>query len=78
MDSTLRPPFARPNADDPYLRALEQRVVIFDGATGTNLQLQHLDAEDFGGAVLEGCNEFLVVSKPEAVASLHRLSLIHI
>ena len=72
MDSTLRPPFARPNADDPYLRALEQRVVIFDGATGTNLQLQHLDAEDFGGAVLEGCNEFLVVSKPEAVESLHR------
>ena len=72
MDSTLRPPFARPKADDPYLRALAQRVVIFDGATGTNFQLQHLSADGFGGAALEGFNEFLVVSNPEAVASLHR------
>jgi 5-methyltetrahydrofolate--homocysteine methyltransferase len=72
MDSTLRPPFARPSEADPYLRALAQRVVIFDGATGTNLQLQHLSADDFGGAALEGCNEFLVVTKPAAVESLHR------
>ena len=72
MESPLRPPFARPNANDPYLNALCQRDLIYDGATGTNLQLQDLHADDFGGAALEGCNEILVVSKPEAVESLHR------
>ena len=55
MESPPRPPFARPHADDPYLAALAQRVLIYDGATGTNLQLQNLTADDFGGAALEGC-----------------------
>ncbi len=59
-------------SESPYLEALRRRVVIFDGATGTNLQLQELNAEDFGGPELEGCNEILVVSKPEAVERLHR------
>ena len=56
----------------PYLRALGERVLVFDGATGTNLQLQELDADDFGGSQYEGCNEFLVLSKPAAVERLHR------
>ncbi|HVA70242.1 MAG TPA: methionine synthase [Acidimicrobiales bacterium] len=72
MEPTLRPPFARPSADDPYLKALAQRVVIFDGATGTNLQLQPLTADDFGGASFEGCNEALNVTKPSTVEALHR------
>jgi 5-methyltetrahydrofolate--homocysteine methyltransferase len=72
MDSTRRGPLARPGADDAYLQALAHRVVIFDGATGTNLQLQHLSADDFGGVTLEGCNEFLVLSKPDAVETVHR------
>jgi len=55
-----------------YLSALRERVVVFDGATGTNLQLQELGPEDFGGPELEGCNEHLVLSKPEAVETLHR------
>ncbi len=72
MESTSRPPFDRPDADDPYLSALAQRVLIFDGATGTNLQLQHLGPDDFGGATLEGCNEILNVTKPDVVDALHR------
>jgi 5-methyltetrahydrofolate--homocysteine methyltransferase len=72
MESLLRPPFARPNADDPYLAALAQRVLIFDGATGTNLQLRNLSADDFGGATFEGCNEILTVTRPEVVETLHR------
>jgi 5-methyltetrahydrofolate--homocysteine methyltransferase len=72
MESLARPPFARPGANDPYLSALNQRVLIYDGATGTNFQLQELHADDFGGAALEGCNEILVVTKPDAVESLHR------
>ncbi|MCS7226854.1 MAG: methionine synthase [Gloeomargarita sp. SKYB31] len=47
-------------------------VLVFDGAMGTNLQAQNLTAADFGGAQYEGCNEYLVISKPEAVAKVHR------
>ncbi len=55
-----------------YLDAVRSRVVVFDGAMGTNLQLLGLGAEDFGGAALEGCNEALVLSSPEVVAGIHR------
>jgi len=72
MENAPRPPFARPSADDPYLRALGERVLIYDGATGTNLQLQHLTMDDFGSSALEGCNEVLSVSQPRAVERLHR------
>ncbi|KAB8331913.1 methionine synthase [Scytonema tolypothrichoides VB-61278] len=47
-------------------------VIVFDGAMGTNLQTQNLTAEDFGGPQYEGCNEYLVYTKPEAVAKVHR------
>ncbi|MFZ0768949.1 MAG: methionine synthase, partial [Acidimicrobiales bacterium] len=72
MEPLLRPPFARPGVDDPYLKALSERVLIFDGATGTNLQLRHLSAEDFGGATFEGCNEMLNITRPAVVEELHR------
>src|SRR5580692_2847795 len=72
MELAPRPPFARPSADDPYLKALSERVLIFDGATGTNLQLRQLEANDFGGAAFEGCNEILVATKPKVVEELHR------
>ncbi|MDT8322644.1 MAG: homocysteine S-methyltransferase family protein [Bacteroidota bacterium] len=55
-----------------FLDALQRRVLVFDGATGTNLQSQNLTAEDFGGAELEGCNEYLVISRPESVERVHR------
>ena len=50
----------------------ERPVLVLDGAMGTNLQVQNLTAEDFGGAEYEGCNEYLVHTKPEAVAQVHR------
>ncbi|MBD2439465.1 methionine synthase [Nostoc sp. FACHB-110] len=59
----------------PFLERLrnpDSPVIVFDGAMGTNLQTQNLTAEDFGGAQYEGCNEYLVHSKPEAVAKVHR------
>ncbi len=58
-----------------YLEAARQRVVIFDGAMGTSLQLADLSAEDFGGPALEGCNEALVLSRPDAVGAVHRAFL---
>ncbi|MEN9227401.1 MAG: methionine synthase [Gloeomargarita sp. HHBFW_bins_205] len=54
------------------LRDPQRPVLVFDGAMGTNLQAQNLTAADFGGALYEGCNEYLVISKPEAVAQVHR------
>lgn len=48
-----------------HLHSPERPVIVFDGAMGTNLQSQNLTAEDFGGAQYEGCNEYLVHSKPE-------------
>ncbi|MCU1363716.1 MAG: methionine synthase [Acidimicrobiaceae bacterium] len=68
----LRLPYPRPGLDDAYLQALSERVLIFDGATGTNLQLRHLEADDFGGATFEGCNEILTLTKPAVVEDLHR------
>ncbi|HLP89540.1 MAG TPA: methionine synthase [Nostocaceae cyanobacterium] len=59
----------------PFLERLhspERPVIVFDGGMGTNLQRQNLTAEDFGGAQYEGCNEYLVHTKPEAVAIVHR------
>src|ERR1700760_821604 len=49
-----------------------QRVVIYDGATGTNLQMRELGPDDFGGAAYEGCNEILVDTRPDVIADLHR------
>lgn len=54
------------------LHSPDRPVLVFDGAMGTNLQTQDLTAEDFGGPQYEGCNEYLVHTKPEAVAKVHR------
>lgn len=54
-----------------YLDLIEERVVIFDGALGTNIQLLGLGPEDFGGAGFEGCNEILVATRPDLIQDLH-------
>ncbi len=54
-----------------YLQAVRERVVVLDGATGTNLQLRDLGPDDFGGPSFEGCNEILAVTRPDVVAELH-------
>src|SRR5918911_5391185 len=53
------------------LEILKERVVVFDGAMGTNLQVQNLSVDDYGGAQFEGCPEYLLVSRPEAVERVH-------
>jgi 5-methyltetrahydrofolate--homocysteine methyltransferase len=55
-----------------YLDALEKKVLVFDGAMGTSLQNQNLTAENFGGEKYNGCNDYLVISDPEAVEKVHR------
>ncbi len=54
-----------------FIKALNDKIIIFDGATGTHLQSQQLKAEHFGGAQYEGCNEYLCITYPEAVKKGH-------
>src|SRR5918992_401525 len=53
------------------LDILKERIVVFDGAMGTNLQVQNLSLDDFGGPRFEGCNENLLVTRPDAVEKVH-------
>ena len=55
-----------------FLTALESRVLVLDGAFGTWVQAQDLGEDDFGGPELEGCNENLVLTRPDLVAQMHR------
>ncbi len=54
-----------------FLDTLRDRVIVFDGAMGTNLQVQNLSLEDFGGLLFEGCNENLLITRPDAVENVH-------
>jgi 5-methyltetrahydrofolate--homocysteine methyltransferase len=53
------------------LDTLKERIIVFDGAMGTNLQVQNLTLDDFGGPRFEGCNENLLVTRPDAVEKVH-------
>ena len=53
----------------PFLDILRQKIIVFDGAMGTSIQQMGLTAEDFHGK--EGCNEYLVLSRPDAIESIH-------
>jgi 5-methyltetrahydrofolate--homocysteine methyltransferase len=53
------------------LETLKERIVVFDGAMGTSLQVQNLSLDDFGGPRFEGCNENLLVTRPDAVEKVH-------
>ncbi len=63
MDQSARPSIAV---------ALKQRILVMDGAMGTSIQKQGLTPEDFGGLQYEGCNEYLVLTKPDAIAQVHQ------
>src|SRR5881394_4387312 len=54
-----------------FLDTLKDRIVVFDGAMGTNLQVQNPTLDDFGGLRFEGCNENLLITRPDAVVNVH-------
>ncbi len=60
------------NRQQALLDALATRILVLDGAMGTMIQQSQLTAEDFGGATLEGCNENLVLTRPDVIARIHR------
>jgi 5-methyltetrahydrofolate--homocysteine methyltransferase len=56
---------------DQYLDALRSRVLVFDGAMGTELMSMNLTDDDFGGARYHGCNEALVLTRPDLIRRVH-------
>jgi 5-methyltetrahydrofolate--homocysteine methyltransferase len=54
-----------------FLDLLKEKVIVFDGAQGTHIQAQGLTPDDFGGEQYNGCNEYLIISKPSAVEKIH-------
>ncbi|MDZ7676012.1 MAG: homocysteine S-methyltransferase family protein [Acidimicrobiales bacterium] len=54
-----------------FLDVARERVLVYDGGFGTYMQAQALTADDFGGEALEGCNEMLVLTRPDLVAKMH-------
>ena len=52
-----------------FLQAVRERVVIYDGAMGTNIQFRGPSVDDFWGK--EGCNEILVLSRPDIIKDIH-------
>ncbi|MBS3763034.1 MAG: methionine synthase [Planctomycetes bacterium] len=55
---------------EKFINRIGQRVIIFDGAMGTNIQSLDLDLEDdFWNK--ENCTEVLVLSRPDMVQQIH-------
>ncbi|CAM4129033.1 5-methyltetrahydrofolate--homocysteine methyltransferase [Bacillus manliponensis] len=56
----------------PIEQRLQQEILILDGAMGTMIQEADLIAEDFGGEDYEGCNEYLVETRPDVIFEIHK------
>ena len=59
-------------------QALSERILVLDGAMGTMIQALSLDeamfrGEEFAGhpAALDGCNDLLCLTFPEAIEKIH-------
>src|SRR6476646_7004062 len=52
-------------------RLLGERILVLDGAMGTSIQALDLGPDDFGGPELEGCNENLVLTRPDVIRGVH-------
>ena len=55
--------------------SLQNRILILDGAMGTMIQQAGLTAADFGGEQFEGCNEMLVLTRPDVISGIHEAYL---
>ncbi len=52
-----------------FLSLLNERVVVYDGAMGTSIQLKSPSVDDYWGK--EGCNELLTLSRPDIIRGVH-------
>ena len=60
---------------DALKSLIADRILIIDGAMGTQIQARNLGPEDFGGEEYEGCNEYLNITRPDIIADIHRAYL---
>lgn len=60
---------------DALKSLIADRILIIDGAMGTQIQARNLGPEDFGGEEYEGCNEYLNITRPDIIAEIHRAYL---
>ncbi|AKS42315.1 5-methyltetrahydrofolate--homocysteine methyltransferase [Wenzhouxiangella marina] len=72
-------PWHDPSRVDRLLAALEQRILLLDGAMGTMIQQARLTEADYRGKRfadhdqdLQGNNDLLVLTRPELIADIHR------
>src|SRR6266705_524388 len=52
-----------------FLKTVQERVVIYDGAMGTNIQTRNPTLDDYWGK--ENCSEVLVLSRPDIIRDIH-------
>src|SRR5215467_12884489 len=52
-----------------FLQTVKERVVIYDGAMGTNIQKRNPTLDDYWGK--ENCSEVLVLSRPDIIRDIH-------
>ncbi|WP_223643887.1 methionine synthase [Corallococcus sp. EGB] len=76
MTSHIAHPLPLPSGEhgqrvEALLAAMRERILVLDGAMGTLLQGHQLVAADFGGAEYEGCNEHLVLTRPDVIEGIH-------
>lgn len=57
------------------IQQFNERILVLDGAMGTAIQSKNLTAYDFGGEEYEGCNEYLVLTRPDVIESIHKAYL---
>src|SRR3984885_7335465 len=52
-----------------FLQIVKERVVVYDGAMGTNIQLRNPTLDDYWRK--ENCSEVLVLSRPDIIRDVH-------
>jgi 5-methyltetrahydrofolate--homocysteine methyltransferase len=57
---------------DKLKSLLSERILVIDGAMGTAVQALDLGPDEFGGPEFEGCNEYLVITRPDLIAGIHQ------
>ncbi|HAJ01603.1 MAG TPA: hypothetical protein DCL97_13100, partial [Dehalococcoidia bacterium] len=57
---------------DKLKSLLSERILVIDGAVGTAVQALDLGPDEFGGPEFEGCNEYLVITRPDLIAGIHQ------
>ena len=71
-------PYTNTETASKLLQALEQRILLLDGAMGTMIQRHKLEEADYRGEQfadwninLKGMNDLLVLTKPDVIVGIH-------